>query len=208
MIQKMRSMNLYLKFEVNTLFQKVLETELKGLPVAYTVPGPGELRFHELVPDEVLNSIRARLDPYGIKILENPRAVLIQKIKDAIIELVYREDSLARCKLSVYLSERLRFAYGYLSKLFSEATYTSIENYLILQKTERAKQLIASEALTFTEIAWKLNYSSVAHFSTQFKNTTGLTPTSFQRIINKKKAVSVPGLKDVCLSQNPIQPSI
>lgn len=197
-------MNLYLKFEVNSLFQKVLENELKGLPVSYTVPGPGELTFHELVPDEVLEAIRARLDQYGIEILENPKAVLIQKIKDAIIELVYREDSLARCKVSVYLSERLRFGYGYLSKLFSESTFTSIENYLILQKTERAKHLIASQALTFTEIAWKLNYSSVAHFSTQFKNTTGLTPTAFQRIINKKRAVAAPGQNGVQLLEHPV----
>lgn len=181
-------MNLYLKFEVNTLFRKVLENQLQGLALNYTVLGPGELGLNEPVPDGALEGIRTRLSDYGIEILENPKAVLIQKIKDAILELVYREDLSARCKVSVFLSERLRFGYGYLSKLFSESTFTSIENYLILQKTERAKQLIATQALTFTEIAWKLNYSSVAHFSTQFKNTTGLTPTTFQRIVNRRRA--------------------
>lgn len=181
-------MNLYLKFEVNTLFRKVLENQLQGLALNYTIPGPGELSLTGPVPDGVLEVIRTRLSKYEIEILENPRAVLIQKIKDAIIELVYREDSSARCKVSVFLSERLSFGYGYLSKLFSESTFTSIENYLIFQKTERAKQLIATHALTFTEIAWRLNYSSVAHFSTQFKNTTGLTPTAFQRIVNRRRA--------------------
>lgn len=181
-------MNLYLKFEVNTLFRKVLENQLQGLALNFTILGPGELGLNDPVPDGVLEVIRGRLSQYEIEILENPRAVLIQKIKDAIIELVYSEDLPARCKVSVFLSERLRFGYGYLSKLFSESTFTSIENYLILQKTERAKQLIATHALTFTEIAWKLNYSSVAHFSTQFKNTTGLTPTAFQRIVNRRRA--------------------
>ena len=183
-------MNLYLKFEVNVLFRKVLENQLLGLGLNYSILGPGELGLNGPLPGGMLEEIRARLSIFEIEILENPRAVLIQKIKDAIIELVYREDSLAMCKVSVFLSERLRFGYGYLSKLFSESTFTSIENYLILQKTERAKQLIATHALTFTEIAWKLNYSSVAHFSTQFKNTTGLTPTAFQRIVNRRRAAS------------------
>jgi len=111
---------------------------------------------------------------------------LVQKIKDAIIELVFMEDS-NNYKSSVFLAEKLNHSYGYLSNVFSEVTYSSIENFIILQKIERAKQLIIINEMSLTEIAFLLNYSSVAHLSTQFKNTTGITPSAFQRIIKKRR---------------------
>ena len=90
-------------------------------------------------------------------------------------------------KSSVFLAEKLNHSYGYLSNVFSEVTYSSIENFIILQKIERAKQLIIINEMSLTEIAFLLNYSSVAHLSTQFKNTTGITPSAFQRIIKKRR---------------------
>jgi AraC-like DNA-binding protein len=91
---------------------------------------------------------------------------------------------------SAYLSEKLKQRYGYLSLVFSEVTFTSIENFILLQKAERAKQLISTNEFTFTEIAYMLNYSSVAYFSNQFKSITGITPSAFQRIINKRREMS------------------
>jgi len=111
---------------------------------------------------------------------------LVQKIKDTITEMVNSEEPLT-VKSSVYLTEKLNHSYGYLSNLFSEVTYTSIENFIIIQKIELAKNLIINNQLTLTEIAFKLNYSSVAHLSTQFKNITGITPSAFQRIIAKRR---------------------
>ena len=93
-------------------------------------------------------------------------------------------------KSSVYLSEKLGHSYGYLSNLFSEVTYTSVENFIIIQKIEYTKQLLLSTDLNLTEIAFKLNYSSVAHLSTQFKNNTGITPSAFQRIISKRRTIA------------------
>lgn len=90
----------------------------------------------------------------------------------------------------MYLAEKLNHSYGYISNLFSELTYTSIENYIILQKIEYTKQLIINNQLSLTEIAYKLNYSSVAHLSTQFKNTTGITPSAFQRIIKRRREIT------------------
>jgi AraC-like DNA-binding protein len=84
----------------------------------------------------------------------------------------------------------LNYNYSYISNVFSEVTYTSIENFIILQKIELAKQLIIANELTLTEIAYNLNYSSVAHLSTQFKNTTGITPSAFQRIVSKRKELA------------------
>lgn len=105
------------------------------------------------------------------------------------MEMVSSEEPL-NVKASVYLSEKLSHSYGYLSNLFSEITYSSIENYIMLQKIERAKNLIIKDSLTLTEVAYKLNYSSVAHLSTQFKNITGITPSQFQRIISKRREIA------------------
>ena len=121
--------------------------------------------------------------------VENQKSVLVQKIKDTINELVTSEEPL-NVKSSVFIAEKLNHSYGYLSNLFSDVTYTSIENYIIIQKIELAKQLIISNQLSLTEIAYRLNYSSVAHLSTQFKNTTGITPSAFQRIITKRRELS------------------
>jgi len=108
--------------------------------------------------------------------------------------MVFNEDSAVNVKSSVYIAEKLGHSYGYLSNLFSEVTYTSIENFIIIQKIEYTKQLIVSNQLSLTEIAFKLNYSSVAHLSSQFKNTTGITPSAFQRIIKKRREITTKNL--------------
>jgi AraC-like DNA-binding protein len=112
---------------------------------------------------------------------------LVQRIKDAITELIHNQEEENLYKVSAYLSEKLDYSYSYLSTVFSETTYTSIENFIILKKIDYAKELIITNNLTLTEIAFKLNYSSVAHLSYQFKKTTGLTPSAFQNIIEKRK---------------------
>lgn len=183
-------MNLYTKCDISVASKKILQEQLDKLEIRYTILGFSEVEIKDGISNSKLKQLADGLSQYGIDIVESPKTILVQKIKDTIIELVYMEDKMTTSKVSAFLASRLNHSYGYLSKLFSETTYSSIENYIILQKTERAKQLIATNALTFTEIAWKLNYSSVAHFSTHFKNATGLTPTAFQRIINKRRSQS------------------
>lgn len=180
-------MNLYIKCDISTACKKILQEQLDKHELRYTILGFSEVELKDNMTSSKLQQLADSLSKYGIDIVESPKNILVQKIKDTIVELVYMEDKMTTSKVSAFLAERLNHSYGYLSKLFSETTFSSIENYIILQKTERAKQLIATNALTFTEIAWKLNYSSVAHFSTHFKNATGLTPTAFQRIINKRR---------------------
>ena len=111
----------------------------------------------------------------------------MQKIKDTITDMVWKDENLPNITTSAYLADKLNHSYGYLSNLFSEVTYSSIENFIILQKIERAKQMIISDNYTLTEISYQLNYSSVAHLSNQFKKTTGLTPSAFQRIIKARR---------------------
>src|SRR5690606_35729960 len=108
------------------------------------------------------DSFKKSLEEYGIEIIENQKVILVQKIKDTIINMVFNDETTINMKSSAYLSDKLGYSYGYLSNLFSEVTYTSIENFIILQKIEYTKTLIARTELSLTEIAFKLNYSSVS----------------------------------------------
>ena len=180
-------MNLYVKYD-SILACKILIQELldkSGLP--YEMLGFGEIELRKTPTTDQFFHLQEDLKKYGIEIIDNHNNTLVQRIRDAIIEMVFQEDSLPLEKTSSYLAGKLNHSYGYISNLFSEMTYSSIESFIILQKIERAKQLIINEELTLTEIAYKLNYSSVAHLSNQFKKTTGLTPSAFQRIIKKRR---------------------
>ncbi|MEW5677287.1 AraC family transcriptional regulator [Flavobacterium enshiense] len=182
-------MKAFLKFDFPILSKKFLEEKLSVFDVKFNITGFGEVEFLENLSSEKLEEITNLLNSYGVEVIENQKSILVQKIKDAIVEMVFQENA-PNIKSSVYLSEKLNHSYGYLSNLFSEVTYTSIENFIILQKIELAKQLIVNNKLTLTEIAFQLNYSSVAHLSTQFKNTTGITPSAFQRIIAKRRELA------------------
>ncbi|HEY6144439.1 MAG TPA: AraC family transcriptional regulator [Flavobacterium sp.] len=183
-------MKVFIKFDFNTACKKILEEKLDECLIKYRILGFGEVEFLEKVSAEKLKLFTDVLGSYGIEIVENQKTVLIQKIKDTIIDMVFNDDTNICVKSSVYLSEKLNLSYGYLSNLFSEVTYTSIENFIILQKIEYTKQLIINNQLSLTEIAFKLNYSSVAHLSSQFKNTTGITPSAFQRIITRRREIT------------------
>ena len=183
-------MTLHLKFDFNAVCRKVLIEKLQEHNIKHKIIGFGEVEILEKLSSEKLKNFSDDLNEYSIEIVENQKSILVQKIKDAIIDLVFNEDTAVNLKASAYLSDTLGHSYGYLSNLFSEVTYTSIENFIILQKIEYTKQLIINENLSLTEIAFKLNYSSVAHLSTQFKNTTGITPSAFQRIISKRRELS------------------
>ncbi|MGC1204118.1 MAG: AraC family transcriptional regulator [Flavobacteriaceae bacterium] len=183
-------MKLFLKFDFNTISKKVLEAKFDELNLKYKVLGFGEVELIKKLTEAEYIALNASLNDYGIEIVKSEKSILVQKIKDAIIDMVFNENTNLKVKSSVYLSEKIGHSYGYLSNLFSEVTYSSIENFIIIQKIEYAKQLILNTELSLTEIAFKLNYSSVAHLSTQFKNTTGLTPSAFQRIIFKRRKIA------------------
>ncbi len=183
---KSKQMNLYLRFDYNVICKKIIQQTMSEVDIKYDMERFGEIHFNETISEQKLKQIQEKFNNYGIDIVENQKSIIIEKIKDVIHNMVFKEHFLA-VKSSVYLAEKMDLSYGYISNLFSEITFTSIENYIILQKTEYSKQLINNTDLTLTEIAYKLNYSSVAHLSTQFKKTTGLTPSAFQRIIQKRR---------------------
>lgn len=180
-------MKLYIKYDFNAVCKKILQEQLDKLKLKYSLIGLGEVEITGTLSDTKLKLLNSGLNNYSIQIVENSKSILVQKIKDAIREMVYVENKITNLKTSSWLSEKLNHPYNYLSALFSGITYTSIEKFIILQKIERAKELIIGNELNLTQIAWQLNYSSISHFSIQFKNATGLTPTSFQRIIKIKE---------------------
>ncbi len=182
-------MKIFVKFDHNIVCKKVLEEKLNKYKFKHRTVAFGEIEFLEKIYEDKLKELRTELEEYGISIIENQKTALVEKIKETIIEMVNSADSI-NVKASVYLTERLRHSYGYLSNLFSEISFSSIENFIMLQKIECAKNLIIKDNLTLTEVAYRLNYSSVAHLSTQFKNITGITPSQFQRIINKRRTIA------------------
>ena len=183
-------MKLHVRFDMVTVCKIVLHEQLEKLGIPFEMNTLGEIEFFEPVSIAQQEEINVSLRKYGIELLDDQKIIFVQKIKDTIIELVNTDEKLSSAKFSDFLARKLNYSYGHISKLFSDVTFTSIENFIILQKIERAKQLILSENLTLTEVAWKLNYSSVQHLSNQFKKTTGITPTAFQRIIKMRRLQS------------------
>jgi len=175
------------KFNFNALCKKILCQQLDAMGLAYTLRGIGEIELKTTPDKQQLLSLAENLSDFGIEIISDQQTALVQRIKDAITLLVNGDEDAQKYNVSTYLSEKLDYSYAYLSNLFSEVTHTSIENFVILKKIDVAKALIINKDLTLTEIAYKLNYSSVAHLSAQFKKTTGLTPSTFQKIIQKRK---------------------
>ncbi|GAB1453134.1 hypothetical protein MASR2M47_31900 [Draconibacterium sp.] len=176
-----------IKYNINALCKKVLQEQLEKLQVPYQQLGSTEVDIQDDVSPEKMQQLEMGLNEYGCEIVENSRSILVQKIKDIVIAMIHSEEIVPVAKISLELQNKLKYKYGYLSNVFSEVTYSTIENFIILQKTERAKQLIITTDLNLSEIAWKLNYCSLGHFSAQFKNITGLSPTAFKRIIEKRR---------------------
>ncbi len=139
------------------------------------------------ITEEVYHAVKVSLEPFGFELIDDKKSQIIEQIKDAIIDLVHHNDNNLRVNLSDYLVSKLNRDYSSLSKLFSEITNTTIEKYFIAQKIERAKELLVYGELSLNEIADKLNYSSAAYLSTQFKNVTGLTPSHFKNIKENKR---------------------
>ncbi len=182
-------MKIHLKFDYALLTKKIIQEKLTDLGYKFNIIGFGEFNFLEKVPSAKMEELITVFKEYGIDVVENQKSVLIQKIKDTIVEMVRTEKPL-NIKSSVYIADKLNLSYAYLSNVFSEVTYTSIENFIIIQKIELAKHLMINSSMNLTEISIQLNYSSVAHLSTQFKHTTGMTPSAFQKIIQKRREVA------------------
>lgn len=163
---------------------------MNKLDVAYTAVVLGEVELKDQVGKEKLKAIDAELKQVGFELIDNRMAVLIENIKKAVIVYIGQLKDAKKVNLSTFLSTRLNYEYTYLSHLFSVIEGVTIEQYYILQRIEKAKELLVYDQLTMSEIAYQIGFSSVHHLSAQFKKVTGLTPSHFKKIgLSKRKSI-------------------
>src|SRR5688572_23620479 len=179
-------MKLLIKNMVSLRCKMIVRSELENMHLHVTVLELGEVEIAEELGKEKLVELKTRLSKYGLELMEDKKSIIIEKIKNIIVEMIHYSDEVPVLNFSAFLSKKLDYDYNYLSSLFSEVKGTTIENYIIANKIERAKELLIYNELTLTEIAAKLHYSSVDHLSNQFKKVTGLTPTFFKKMKHKR----------------------
>lgn len=172
---------------VSSRCKMIVSDQLNKLGLNPTAVNLGEVEIREEITSPLRAQLKVSLQQYGLDLIEDKKAILIEKIKNVIIETVHFSETLPSVKFSIYLSEKLNYDYTYLSNLFSQSSGTTIEHFILRHKIERVKELITYNELNLTEIAWKMNYSSVAHLSCQFKKITGLTASDFKSKHQKER---------------------
>lgn len=159
-----------------------VKEELTKLGIKFASIDLGVVNIMEDIDEELIDQLRKVLLQSGLEILDDKRTILVERIKILIIEMIHYSDELPEVNYSDYISQELGYDYTYLSTLFSEVKGITLQQYIILNKVERIKELLIYDEMNLTEISYKLHYSSVAHLSNQFKKITGLTPTLFKQL--------------------------
>lgn len=172
---------------VSNRCKMAVRDELKKLGLHFIVVDLGVVEIMENISTEKRLLLKQGLLVSGLELMDDKRAILIEKIKNIIVEMIHHSDEVIKVNFSDYLAEKLEHNYTYLANLFSEVQGTTIEQYIISNKIERIKELMIYGELNITEIAWKMNYSSVAHLSSQFKKVTGLSPSHFKQLKDKRR---------------------
>jgi AraC-like DNA-binding protein len=164
----------------------VVASELEKLGIHYSNLELGEVVIKDIISEEQKEEFNIALKKSGLELMGDKKSQLIEKIKNIIIELIHYSEEDLKINFSDFLAEKLSHDYTYLANVFAEVTGTTIQHFIIKHKIERVKELIVYDELNLSEIAWKLNYSSVQHLSNQFKKITGLTPSHFKELKDKR----------------------
>jgi PAS domain S-box-containing protein len=165
-----------------------VKEELKKLGLHFIVVDLGEVDIMENISNDQREQLRTALLTSGLELIDNTKAVLIEKIKTTIVEMIRHSDGMIKTNLSDFLSEKLDYDYTYMSNLFSEVQGITIAQFVISHKIELIKELMIYDELSISEIAWKMNYSSVSHLSNQFKKVTGYSPSHFKNLKDKRRS--------------------
>jgi len=185
--QNRLKLKLYIKYMVSNRCKLAVRDELKKLGLHFIVVDLGVVEIMENISFEKRLLLKQGLLVSGLELMDDKKAILIEKIKNIIIEMIHHSEEVIKVNFSDFLSEKLDHNYTYLANLFSEVQGTTIEQFIISHKIERIKELMIYGELNITEIAWKMNYSSVAHLSSQFKKVTGLSPSHFKLLKDKRR---------------------
>ncbi len=179
-------MKLYIKYMVSLRCKMLVQEELKKLGLNRVAVDLGVVEIFGDITDEQREKFRNNLKKAGLELLDDKKQILVEKIKNVIVEMIHYSDEIPEMNDSDFISEMLGYDYTYLSNTFSEVKGMTIRHFIILHRIEKAKELLMYDELTLTEIAHRLHYSSVAHLSSQFKKITGLTPSYFKELKYKR----------------------
>jgi len=172
---------------VSTRCKIAVKEALRKLGLHFIVVDLGEVEIMEVLSQQQITTLKDALLVSGLELMDDKRAVLIEKIQNVITEMIHHSDESPKVNYSDYISEKLNYDYTYLSNLFSEVKGTTIQQFIIHHKIERVKELLCYEEFNLTEISFKLHYSSVAHLSNQFKKITGLSPSKYKQMKDKRR---------------------
>lgn len=181
-------MKLYIKYMVSLRCKLFVKQTLDNLGVHYTSIELGMVETKETLNDEQLHELKANLASSGLKLLDDKRSILIDRIKNVVIEMVHYAKEVPKVNYSDFISEQLGYDYTYLSNVFSQVKGITIQHFIIKHKIEKAKELMLYDELNLTEISYRLHYSSVAHLSNQFKKVTGHSPSYFKKLGKIRKS--------------------
>jgi AraC-like DNA-binding protein len=165
----------------------VVKSELQKLGLKCIVIDLGMVEIMEDITLEQREQLKVNLLRSGLELLDDKKSILIEKIKGVIIEMIHYQEELPKINYSEYISEKIGNDYTYLANIFSEVKGITIQQFIIIHKIEKVKELLLYDELSLTEIAYQMHYSSVAHLSNQFKKVTGLSPSFFKQIQQKRK---------------------
>lgn len=179
-------MKLYIKYMVSLRCKMLVKAEVENLGLECISVDLGQVEIRGEISEEQRETLRTNLKRSGLEILDDKKMILVERIKSVIVEMVHYEDEFPKVNDSDYISEKLGYDYTYLSNMFSEVKGITIQQFIIMHKIEKVKELLLYDELNLTEIAYKLNYSSVSHLSNQFKKITGLTPTYYKSLKLKR----------------------
>ncbi len=180
-------MRQYVKYMVSHRCKMLVKFELRKLHIPFESVDLGVIELKEPLSPEQHDLLDMHLKRSGLELLDDRKNVLVEKVKLVIIEMIHYAESLPKQNYSDYISEKVGYDYTYLSNVFSEVKGITIQHFIILNKIERVKELILYDELSISEIAYRLNYSSVAHLSAQFKKVTGLSPAYFKSMAKKRR---------------------
>ena len=187
-------MKIYIKYMVSYRCKLVVMAALDDIGLQYRTVELGEVKLVEPLTEQQYRQLAGMLMKSGLELMDSKKAIIVEKIKNMTVEMVHYSDEVPKVNFSNHLSETLEYNYTYLANLFSQTTGITIEHYVILQKVERIKELLLYDELNIAEISYKLNYSSAAHLSSQFKKITGLTPSYFKKIRQFRKRIALEDL--------------
>lgn len=180
-------MKLHIKNMVSDRCKVLVKSALEKLKIHYILTGLGEVETMETLSAEQLGYLNNELRKSGLGLIDDHKSILIEKIKNTIIELIHYSEKQLKTNFSDYLSEKLNYNYTYMANVFSENQGISIERFLLSHRIEKVKELLVYGEMNITEIADKLHFSSTAHLSNQFKKMTGLTPSSYKNLRLKRR---------------------